>query len=278
MINYKFQKQIMLIAWALVPLVFFALAIIFVKWYAENIEPTFDDYPYSEKVDWGKVISNSPDVNFEITDSIKYYRYDERERLKRNYIRVANVTSLFPDFNATILMLEKQHPLFDKGGANQIFEIRQNNGGIYYGYIRYNEGYQFFLDIARDSVSSNKPSILPLGKFTGKINKAEHHGINIAETILNIIPVISLVVALIGLAFVLCTPNHKDKPKFLFYAVFLSSMIPAISVVGWLFDWWHFFGSNYNFPEWIALFWALSEIGLLGGLLYNSLPGSSRSA
>lgn len=271
--HHKFSRITNLIIWAFVPVVFFIVAIFFVKWYADNIGPNDEDiYSVADDMDWGKVISGSPDVKFEITDSLKYYRYADRELLKQNNIYVANISRLFPDLNATILLLEKRYPIltFDKGGTSQKFEIRQKNGAVYYGRIRCNKDMGFYLKVARDSIVSDKANIIPLGKFYGKVNMPKRYSIDVAGTTINVVSIVTLVLCILGLALILTTENIVDKNLFLLWVVLFALWIPLTIVVGWLFNWWQFYGKVYNFPEWIALFWALSEIGLLGGVIFRT--------
>lgn len=277
--NYTDSHMKVLLMWALVPALFIALAIVSVKWYVCNFESSTDSFPTNDDIEWGKVISNSPDVIFETTDSLKYYRYAERELFKRSNIQVANVSNLFPDFNATLLLLEKQDPIltFDKGGTFQMFEARQKHGGVFYGKIHRSKDGNFYLSVLQDSIKSK--SNVPLGRFSGTLNLPPKKAIDVVRTTLNVVAIVALMLCLIGAGIMLGsnTPNRNVDTEYIFYAVVISTALLALYVGFWLFDGPAFFGKRYDYPEWIAVAWLLSEVGLLGGILYkmkveNNLP------
>lgn len=189
--------------------------------------------------------------------------------LKRSSIRVANVTELFPDCNSTLLLLEKQRPLFDfsKGGTSYVVEVRQHNGGIYYGRILRNREGNFYLTVAQDSVADN--IYIPLGKFTGTLNIPKQNTIDVPHTTLNVVVIVALMLCLLGFGIMLSTERSKrtDDTEYLFVSVYVSTCLLLLYVGFWLFDGPSFFGKRYDYPEWIAIAWLLSEIGLVGGIL-----------
>lgn len=264
-----------LFAWALLPVIFIALGILFVKWYAGYIESTDKTAPDYEDISWGKIISNSPEVQFEITDSLKYYTHAVRETLKNSSIRVADVSALFPDFKTNILLLEQQKPILDikDAGTVQVFEVRQRNRGIYYGYIHRSGDGNFYLTIPKDSVATEQ---IPLGRFAGTLNVPNMNRLDVPLTILNIVTILSLLFVILGFGFMATAPHKKfHSADLLEFILYFSPIVVFVLYLGGLWNWWRLPLNSFFIPEWVTLLWVLSEVELLTGVAYKLISEAS---
>lgn len=116
---------------------------------------------------------------------------------------------------------------------------------------------------------SEEGKIIPIGNFTGRMNLPMEHSINKPITTMNIVAVITLLLCVLGFGLIVTTDFVESDKSWLFYVSGVSALFPLAYVAFWLLDWWQFEGSIYNYPEWIAIAWLISEIGLLSGVIFR---------
>lgn len=247
-----------ILLWALLPVVCFACAIPLTKWFvSENGVKSPVNY---DAMAWGKIIASSPDIVFQDVDSIRYYGWQKRVSLKKDSVTAADITSLFPEFGVRKLTI------LDKGDLNPIFEIWNNNGTLYFGWIDRQKDGGFVLKVNENNVGK----IIPIGKFTGRMPLQEQQGMNKPLTTMNVVAIVTLLLCVLGLGFLSTSmKSSKDDIGWLAYVSIGSTLLPLAYVVLWILGWWQFEGSVYNYPEWIALAWLISEIGLLSGIVHK---------
>lgn len=247
-----------ILLWTLLPIVCFACAILFTNWFAtENSVQSSVNY---KAMAWGKIIASSSDIVFQDVDSIKYYGWQKRIMMKKDSIMAADITHLFPESGVRKLTI------LDKGDMNPVFEAWNNNATVYIGWIARQKDGEFVLRVNE----GNEGKIIPIGKFTGRISVPNEHGIDRPLTTMNVVAIVTLLLCVLGFGFVITSENiSKDNIGWLFYVSVISSVIPLAYVILWILGWWKFEGSLYNYPEWIALSWLISEIGLLSGVIYR---------
>lgn len=246
-----------ILLWALLPIICFACAIPLTNWFAsENGVKSSVKY---DNIAWGKIIASSPDVVFQDVDSIKYYGWQKRVMMKKDSLVAADVTHLFPASGFRKLTI------LDKGNLNPVFEVWNNNGTLYIGWIARQENGNFVLKV----IESQEGKIIPIGNFTGRMNLPFEQGINKPLTTMNVVAIITLLLCILGFGFVITSDFGNSDKSWLFVVSGISALLPLAYVAFWLLEWWQFEGSLYNYPEWIALAWFISEIGLLSGVIYR---------
>lgn len=255
-----------LLVWALLPILCFVCAIPLAKWFAnENNLKTSSNY---DSIAWGKIIASSPDVKFQSVDSIKYYGWNRRQSMKKDSVVAADITHLFPDFEV------KKLTIVDKGEANPVFEVWNNNGTDYIGWIARQKNGNFILRVNE----SSEGKIIPIGKFIGKMNYTQGEGLNLPVTTLNVCSIIAFALCLIGFGLVETSRPNKSAASWLSGVSFGCMSATGLYVIIWITGWGKFFGSIYNYPEWIVLAWLISEVGLLSGVIYHLTNGIKGSA
>lgn len=251
------KKLRTVLLWAILPIICFACAIPMTNWFAsENGVKSSIKY---DNMAWGKIIASSPDIVFQDVDSIKYYGWQKRVSMKKDSVVAADITHLFPASGVRKLTI------LDKGSLNPVFEVWNNNGTLYYGWIARQNNGSFILKVNE----SEEGKIIPIGNFTGRMNLPLEHSINKPVTTMNVVAVITLMLCLLGFGFIVTADFKESDRSWLFYVSGVSALLPLAYVAFWLLDWWQFEGSIYNYPEWIALAWLISEIGLLSGVIFR---------
>lgn len=246
-----------LLVWALLPILCFACAIPLAKWFAnENDIKTSLNY---DSIAWGKIIASSPDVNFQSVDSIKYYGWERRQSMKKDSVVAADITHLFPDFEV------KKLTIVDKGEANPVFEVWNQNGTDYIGWIARQKNGNFILRVNE----ATEGKIIPIGRFIGKMNYKQGNNLDLPTTTLNVSVLIAFALCLIGFGLVMTSVPRKTHLSWLGMVSYVCMSATGLYVILWITGWGNFFGSKYNYPEWIALAWLISEAGVLSGVLYH---------
>lgn len=247
-----------ILLWALLPIICFACAIPFTNWFAsENGVNTSVEY---DNIAWGKIIASSPDVVFQDVDSIKYYGWQKRVMMKKDSFVAADVTHLFPAAGVRKLTI-----IDKKSYLNPVFEVWNNNGTAYIGWIARQNNGNFILKVTE----SEEGKIIPIGNFTGKMNCPFGHGIDKPLTTMNVVAIITLLFCILGIGLAITTDFEKSEMLWLTTVSIISTWLPLAYVVSRLLGWWQFDGNLYNYPEWIALAWLISELGLLSGVIYR---------
>lgn len=261
--NHTTSQLKVLLMWALLPIVCFAIAIPMPKWYADIVSVKTGNQ--NEKIAWSRIVLNSPDVVFQNVDSISYFNQALREDFKKNHFMAADVTHLFPDYKAKKITLLNQPELISE--SSPIVAVWENNGSFFYANLnRSNDGDFYFV------VNSNGQSkAINVGKFAGSLSFVPKHTIDLATTTLNVVAIVALLLSLLGYGIMLSSQTSKRSAEadFLYWIVFGATALLTLYVGFWLFDGPAFFAKRYDYPEWIAVAWLLSEVGLLGGILFK---------
>lgn len=151
------------------------------------------------------------------------------------------------------------------GEAFPTIAVWENNNSFFYAHLsRSNDG-DFYMLVK----NNGQEKVINLGRFAGRLNIVPKHTIDLASTTLDVVSIVALLLCLIGLGIMLSTDKSQrtDDTDYLFWAVYISTCLLLLYVGFWLFDGSSFFGKRYDYPEWIAIVWLLSEIGLVGGVL-----------
>lgn len=248
--------------WALLPIACFAIAIPMPKWYAEIVDVKTG--PQNEKIAWGRVLLSSHDVVLQNVDSIPYFNTALRESLNKSNVMGADITHLFPDYKARKLTLLEASRLDD---AMPTIAVWENNGSFFYAHVSRSKDGDFYM-LVKDN---GQEKAINLGKFAGSLNLVSKHTIDLATTTLNVVAIVALLLSLLGYGIMLSSQTSKwsVEADFLYWIVFGAMVLLALYVGFWLFNGPAFFGKGYDYPEWIAVAWLLSEVGLLGGILFK---------
>ncbi|MDE6536242.1 MAG: hypothetical protein K2K82_09605 [Muribaculaceae bacterium] len=254
----KANKLKVIFLWALLPVVLFACAIPMTNWFAsENGVNTDNNYA---DIAWGKVIASSPDVVFQDVDSIKYYGWELRLSLKKDSVNGAfDATHLFPESGVRKLTI------LDKGRLEPTFQVWNDNNTVYCGWIARQRNGEFILKVTE----SGQPKIVPIGNFVGRITLPIEHGIAKPITTMNVVVIVTLLLCVLGLGLGVTAEGGNPGKDWLVYVSGWSAALPLIYVGLWVLGAWSFKGSIYDYPEWIALAWIISEIGLLSGVVFR---------
>lgn len=268
--NYTTSQLKVLLMWALLPIVCFAIAIPMPKWYADIVDAKTGTQ--NEKIAWGRVLLSSPDIVLQSVDSIPYFNTALRESLNKSDVMGADITHLFPDYKARKLTILEVSKLDD---AMPTIAVWENNGSFFYAYVNRSKDGDFYLLVK----NNGQEKAINLGKFTGRLNLVPKHTIDLASTVLNVTAIVALLLSLLGYGIMLSSKisNRPSETDFLYWIVFGATALLALYVGFWLFDGPSFFGKRYDYPEWIAVAWLLSEVGLLGGILFKMKVESNPS-
>lgn len=248
-----------ILLWALLPIVCFACAIPFTNWFAsENGVKSSVKY---DNIAWGKVIASSPDIVFQDVDSIKYYGWQKRVLMKKDSVVAADITHLFPAAGVRKLTVLNK----DKSYLNPVFEVWNNNGTLYIGWIARQKNGNFILKVTE----SEEGKIIPIGNFAGRINLPIEQGINKPLTTMNVVAIVTLLFCILGFGLIITKDSIDSNQGWLAIVSGGSALLPLAYVGLWVLDWWQFEGSIYNYPEWIVIAWLISEIGLLSGVIFR---------
>ena len=126
--NYTTSQLKVLLMWALLPIVCFAIAIPMPKWYADIVDAKTGTQ--NEKIAWGRLILSSPDIVLQSVDSISYFNTFLREGLKKDHFMAADVTHLFPDYKAKKITLLNQSEIITE--SSPTIAVWENNGSFFY--------------------------------------------------------------------------------------------------------------------------------------------------
>lgn len=260
--KYPTSQLKVLILWVLLPIVCFAVAIPMPRWYADIVDAKTGTQ--NEKIAWGRVLLSSPDIVLQSVDSIPYFNAALRESLKKEEVIAADITHLFPDYKAKKLTLLEVSKMED---AMPTIAVWENNGSFFYSYVSRSKDGDFYLLVK----NNGQEKAINLGKFAGRLNLVQKHTIDLATTTLNVVAIVALLLSLLGYGIMLSSQISKRSAEsdFLYWIVFGATALLALYVGFWLFDGPAFFGKRYDYPEWIAVAWLLSEVGLIGGILYK---------
>lgn len=261
--NYTTSQLKVLLMWALLPIVCFAIAIPMPKWYADIVDAKTGTQ--NEKIAWGRVLLSSPDIVLQSVDSISYFNTVLREGLKKDHFMAADVTHLFPDYKAKKITLLNQSEIITE--SSPTIAVWENNGSFFYANLNRSKDGDFYFVVN----SNGQSKAINVGRFTGSLNLVPKHTIDLATTTLNVVAIVALLLSLLGYGVMLSSQPSKRTAEadFLYWIVFGATALLALYVGFWLFDGPAFFGKRYDYPEWIAVAWLLSEVGLLGGILYK---------
>lgn len=260
--NHTTSQLKVLLMWALLPIVCFAIAIPMPKWYAEIVDAKTG--PQNEKIAWGRVLLSSPDVVLQNVDSIPYFNTALRESLNKSNVMGADITHLFPDYKARKLTLLEASRLDD---AMPTIAVWENNGSFFYAYLSRSKDGDFYLLVK----NNGQEKVINLGKFIGRLNVVPKHTIDLASTTLNVVLIVSLLLCLLGCGIMLGTnsSNLTKETDCFCWAVILPTAALFLYVGFWILGAPSIFEKRYDYPEWIAIAWLLSEVGLLSGILFK---------
>lgn len=246
-----------LFVWALLPIFCFMCVMPMAKWFAdENNVKTTNNY---DAIAWGKIIASSPDIRFQNVDSINYYGKNKKESLKKDNIVAADITHLFPDFEV------KKLTILDNGQANPVFEVWNHNGTVYTGWIeRQSHGYFALVGNER-----SEGKTVPIGRFIGKMNYIQDSSIYLPATTMNVSVFMAFALCLIGFGLAMTSTVNPPHMSWLVIVSYVAMSLTGVYVIFWFTGWGQFYGSMYNYPEWITIAWLISEVGLLSGVLYK---------
>lgn len=262
--NIYFPTQLkILLLWFLLPIICFALAIKMPKWYVDLVGAK-TEIQY-ESIAWERALLSSPDIILQDVDSLKYLGYSWKEYHKKRSELAADITNLFSDYKTRkITLFADPYELI----AQPTISVWEDNGTYFYGIVRRYDDGNFYL-IVNDKENHNA---INLGKFKGKLNRCRNNTIDLQSTTINVVVVVTLLLCLLGLGIML-SANERSRETgmesiILGVSVFIATIFPFIFVSSWLFN-GPFHIESHNYPEWIAISWLLSEIGLLGGILFK---------
>lgn len=242
------QKLRTILLWALLPIVCFTSAIGFTEWFAsENSVQSSENY---ETMAWGKIIASSPDIIFQDVDSLKYYGWQKKVMMKKDSVMAADITHLFPESGA------RKVTIISKVSE---FEVLNYNRTLYNGKIARQKNGDFILKV----VENNECKIIPLGRFTGRLNLPPSHCIDKPKTTMNVLLIVTFLFCLLGFGFVLTsTKSTKDD----------IGWIHCVPPCAYILLLWCYGASEpktdvHYYTIWIVSAWIASEIGLLSGVI-----------
>lgn len=261
--NFTTSQLKVLLMWALLPIVCFAIAIPMPKWYADIVDAKTGTQ--NEKIAWGRVVLNSPDIVLQSVDSISYFNTVLREGLKKDHFMAADVTHLFPDYKAKKITLLNQSEIITE--SSPTIAVWENNGSFFYANLNRSKDGDFYFVVN----SNGQSKAINVGRFSGSLNLVPKHTIDLASTTLNVVAIVSLLLCLLGCGIMLGTnsSNLTKETDCFCWSVILPTAALLLYVVFWIIGTPSIFEKRYNYPEWIAIAWLLSEVGLLSGILFK---------